>query len=341
MFLIYLFVFVVFALPSETEANTTLVLHHFVPDTHSPHKNMLVPWAKAVEQLSEGKVKIIIAPGMELGGRPKDLIKQASEGKVDLVWTVNGYSGTTFIRSEVFELPFVHVNNPVATNLAMLEMFESDLKKDYKGLKIMFLHSSQGHAFQSKGYPIRKPSDLRGKRARTPSRTGAWTLETLKAQPMSVPVRMIPQTLQRRSVSTIMLPFTANPLLKLQQHITHMTEGSDGTRFGTAIFQVSMGQKKWNALPPEIQEAFTKASGEWIWRKAGQVWHEDEKRGLALMTKFKRTHVQLTEKEIEAFEEALQPVTDRWIKEVEAEGINGKKLVEKAKRLVEKYSSER
>ena len=88
-----------------------------------------------------------------------------------------------------------------------------------------------------------------------------------------------------------------------------------------------------------IQEAFTKASGEWIWRKAGQVWHEDEKRGLALMTKFKRTHVQLTEEEIKAFEEALQPVTDRWIKEVEAEGINGKKLVEKAKRLVEKYSN--
>ena len=335
-----LITFILFSLTSFA-AEFEMKLHHFYAASEPAHNEVLVPWAKRVEELSNGRVSIKLFAGMGLGGKPKDLTTQARTGKVDLIWTVNGYSGKEFIRTEVFELPFVHVNNPVATNLAMLEMFESDLKKDYKGLKIMFLHSSQGHAFQSKGYPIRKPSDLRGKRARTPSRTGAWTLETLKAQPMSVPVRMIPQTLQRRSVSTIMLPFTANPLLKLQQHITHMTEGPDGTRFGTAIFQVSMGQKKWNALPPEIQEAFTKASGEWIWRKAGQVWHEDEKRGLALMTKFKRTHVQLTEKEIEAFEEALQPVTDRWIKEVEAEGINGKKLVEKAKRLVEKYSSER
>ena len=127
-----LFIFIALLLPFQAGAKTTLVLHHFVPETHSPHKNMLVPWAKEVERLSEGKVKIVISPKMGLGGRPKDLIKQASEGKVDLVWTVNGYSGSTFIRSEVFELPFVHTNNPVATNLAMREMFESDLKQDYE-----------------------------------------------------------------------------------------------------------------------------------------------------------------------------------------------------------------
>ena len=70
---------------------------------------MLRPWADEVEQLSKGKVKLNIAPGMSLGGKPSDLVKQAREGKfVDLIWTINGHSGKEFLRSEVFELPFVH-----------------------------------------------------------------------------------------------------------------------------------------------------------------------------------------------------------------------------------------
>ena len=68
---------------AETPIN--LILHHFVPPTHSPHKNMLVPWAREVEKLSKYKVRITIAPKMSLGGKPGDLIKQVEKGKVDLV----------------------------------------------------------------------------------------------------------------------------------------------------------------------------------------------------------------------------------------------------------------
>ena len=130
----------------SADSPINLILHHFVPPSHSPHKNMLIPWAREVEKLSKYKVRITIAPKMSLGGKPSQLIKQVQEGKVDLVWTVNGYSGTDFIRSEVFELPFVHTNDPIATNLAMREMFESDLRQDYeaKNVEVMFLHVTQG-----------------------------------------------------------------------------------------------------------------------------------------------------------------------------------------------------
>jgi TRAP-type C4-dicarboxylate transport system substrate-binding protein len=110
------------------------------------------------------------------------LIKQVQSGRVDLIWTINGYSDRKFIRSEVFELPFVHTNDPVATNLAMREMLESDLKEDYENLEVMFLHVYQGQAFQNKGYSVRKPEDLRGKRVRVPSRIGAWVVEKLGAK---------------------------------------------------------------------------------------------------------------------------------------------------------------
>ena len=83
-------------------------LHHFIGEKAPAHAQMLVPWAKKVEENSGGKVSIEIYPAMTLGGRPPELINQVRDGVVDLVWTVNGYTPGLFPRSEVFELPGVH-----------------------------------------------------------------------------------------------------------------------------------------------------------------------------------------------------------------------------------------
>jgi TRAP-type C4-dicarboxylate transport system substrate-binding protein len=70
------------------------------------------------------------------------------------------------------------------------------------------------------------------------------------------------------------------------------------------------------------------------------MWKDDEARGIALMKKFKKDHTVLTEEETEAFRVKLEPVVERWIREVEREGIDGRKLVEKARSLIAKHSSQ-
>ena len=320
-------------------AEFTLTLHHFFSPKEPAQTKMLEPWANSVEKFSKGKVKINIAPGMSLGGKPSDLVQQAREGKfVDLIWTINGYSGKEFLRSEVFELPFVHTNDPVATNLAVREMFESDLKEDYQGLEVMFLHVHQGQAIQSKGYAVRKPVDLRGKKARVPSRTGAWVLEELGAKTISVPVTRIPQSMQRNIVTTALIPFSVQPLLGLERHVTHFTEGYDQVRFGSVIFQVSMNASKWESLPADIKDAFRRASGEQFLKEIGQMWKDDEQRGIELMQKFGKEHIVLTKEETDEFRSKLEPVVERWISDVNKSGVDGKALVSKARKLIAKHS---
>src|SRR3546814_2843087 len=107
---------------------------------------MLEPWARQVEENAAGRVKIEIYPAMTLGGRPQELVQQVRDGVVDIIWTVNGYTPGIFPRTEVFELPFVFVNDPKATNLAMHDMFESSLKEEYKGAEVMFLQVNAGQA---------------------------------------------------------------------------------------------------------------------------------------------------------------------------------------------------
>ena len=74
---------------------------------------------------------------------------------------------------------------------------------------------------------MRKPADLLGKKARVPSRTGAWVLEEIGAQTISVPVTRIPQSLQRNIVAAALIPFNVQPLLGLERQVTYFTEGYD------------------------------------------------------------------------------------------------------------------
>src|SRR5690606_15209609 len=108
------------------------------------HTQMLEPWAKRIEEASGGRVEIEIFPAMSLGGKPPELIRQVRDGVVDLIWTVNGYTAGLFPRSEVFELPFIHTNDPAATNLAMRELYDQYLAEEYEGVQPLFLHVHAG-----------------------------------------------------------------------------------------------------------------------------------------------------------------------------------------------------
>ena len=236
-----LIVFIFFSLTVQAEP-IKLILHHFFVSNDVPQKEMLEPWAREVERLSNNQVDIVIVPRMGRGGKPKDLIPQATEGKfgVDLIWTVNTYSGKPFPSSEVFELPFVHRNDPIATNLAMREMFNSDLKREYdqKNLEVMFLHVHQGHAFLTNRYELRTPDQLRGKRVRVPGRIHRWISEELGAITVPTTVRQIPQLLQRRAVDTVLITANIIKPLKMQSQVSAMTEGPNGTRFALSLIHI-------------------------------------------------------------------------------------------------------
>ena len=323
---------------SVQAADFTLKLHHFLGPKAPAQTQMLEPWVEKVEELSKGRVKIDIYPAMSLGGKPPQLVRQVRDGVVDLIWTVNGYTTGLFPRTEVFELPFIHTNDPVATNLAMREMYDEYLAEEYRGMKVMFLHVHQGQAVHMVDKLVRKPSDFAGTKIRIPTRTGAWVLEALGAAPVSMPVPNLPQALSKKVVDGALIPWEIIPPLKLQDMTKYQIEGDKMTRFGTTTFQVSMNQGTWDKLPKDLQDIFQQASNEaWV-REVGEVWHRTDLGGIGFATKAGNEHIILSPAEMAEFKKVLEPVVDRWIEEVNGSGIDGKGLVSKARELVAKYS---
>lgn len=317
----------------------TFKFHHFLGAKAPAQTKMIEPWAKQVEENSGGRVKIEIYPSMTLGGRPPELINQVRDGVVDLVWTVNGYTPGLFPRTEVMELPTVYVNDPVATNLAMYDMFESDLRQEYTGVEVMFLHIHAGQGIHMRETPVRKPEDLVGKKMRIPTRTGAWIIEALGATPVGMPVPELPQALQKGVVDGAFIPWEIIPPLKIQEQTKYQIEGVDQTRFGNTTFQVSMNKDRWDALPDDIKKAFKDASGPEWWGKVGEIWRASDDFGIKFAVDAGNEHIVLTEEETAAFDEALAPVVDRWIDEVDEKGIDGAGLVAKARELIAKHAT--
>lgn len=312
----------------------TFRLHHLLGAQAPAQTQMLEPWAAAVEENSNGRVKIEIFPAMTLGGRPQELVQQARDGVVDLVWTVNGYTPGLFPRTEVMELPTVFKNDPVAANLALFDMFESDLRQEYQGLEVMFLHVHAGQALHMKDIAARSPADLAGTKLRIPTRTGAWVIEALGASPVAMPVPELPPSLQKGVVDGAMIPFEIIPPLAIQDQTDYQIEGFDEERFGTTTFQVSMNGDRWAGLPEDIQQAFRDASGREWWGQVGEVWRATDDFGINMAVEAGNTHIILTEEETQVFRDAMLPVVDRWIADVTASGIDGAALVEKARALV-------
>jgi TRAP-type C4-dicarboxylate transport system substrate-binding protein len=325
---------------SASAQDYTFKLHHFLGPTTPTQTETIEPWARAVEANSGGRVAIEIYPSMSLGGKPAELVQQARDGVVDLVWTVNGYTPGLFPRTEVFELPNVFTNDPGATNLAMADMFAEDLAPEYGGLEVMFLHVHAGNGIHTVDRDVRAPSDLAGAKLRIPSRTGAWVIEALGAAPVAMPVPDLPQALSKGVVDGALIPFEITLPLKLQDQTKFHVEGADRYRFGTTVFQLSMNAERWNALPEDIRQAFRDASGpDWLAR-LGRIWRGTDDAATAELVAAGNTHVELAPEQVDAFRAALEPVIDRWIADVSASGVDGAPLVSKARERIAAHASD-
>jgi TRAP-type C4-dicarboxylate transport system substrate-binding protein len=316
----------------------TLKLHHLLGPKSPAQLNMIEPWVKAVEEDSNGRIKVEIYPAMSLGGTPPQLVRQVRDGVVDIVWTVNGYTPELYPRTEVFELPGVYTGDTTATNLAMRDLYDQYLAPEYEGVKIIVLHVHAGQGIQMRDKLVRKPEDLKGLKMRIPTRTGAWIIESLGATPVGMPIPDLPQALSTGAVDGAFIPWEIIPPFKIQELTKYQIEGPNHERFGTTTFQISMNQAKYDSLPDDLKAVIDKNSGEEFARLVGKVWRDSEEGGIGVAIKDGNELITLTEEEMQAFRTAMDPVNQRWIEEVTAKGIDGQALYDAAREAVAKYS---
>jgi TRAP-type transport system periplasmic protein len=322
---------------AKAAETVTLKLHHLLPPVAMAHKAMLVPWAEKVMKESAGGLKIDVYPAMQLGGKPPQLAGQAADGVVDIVWTVLGYTPGRFTKTEVFELPFMHTNT-TATNKALTE-YVGKHGEEFSDYKLIAVFAHAGQAFHSHD-PIRKASDLKGMKIRTPTRTGGWMIEAMGATPIGAPVPKIPELLSKKIVDAVLIPYEVTMPFKTYEMVDFHTTlgGAKVSRPNTTVFMIAMNKAKYESLSPAMQKVIDNNSGAALSEWLGEIWDAAENPGIAKAKESGELIVMSAEETAKLRTMTEKPVTDRWIAEMAKKGVDGQALVDEARALIAKYS---
>lgn len=321
-----------------SQSPITLRLHHPLPPQAPIPRHALTAWADKVKKDSDGRIRVQLFPAMQLGGRPQDLVDQARNGVVDLVWTILGYTPGRFPKTEVFELPFM-VGKATESAVALQQYVEQQAMDEFKGVKLITVHTHGPGLFHGRK-PIKRLEDMQGMKVRGGSRIINIALKELGAVAVGMPVPQTSEALSKGVIDATTLPWEVVPAYRVQQTVKNHTGFAGPKGLYTQTFGVMMNQKRYDALPDDLKAVIDANSGVEVARAFGAVMDEYDQIGLQAAEKARNNIVMLDDKETARWQAALAPTRDAWFQEVQGKGIDGPKLLAEAERLIAAQRSE-
>lgn len=328
------------AVSKNTEAEVTLRVHHFLDEDSLTQKSLLEPWAARVEAASEGRIKVEITADMLLGGKAWDLVAQAKDGTVDIIWTAAAYTPDLFPKTSVFSLPIVHQGNAVATNLAIHELLDKELSSDFKGLHPLLIHVHAGHVFHMVDKEFTSLVDLQGLTIRPPGSKGVerWSVEQLGASPTKKRHPSLPAALRNKQLDGALLSFRLADTMGIVEAVkSHTLFGEDGS-FGTSLYILLMNQQSYASLPDDLKQIIDQQSGKALAKEMGQIWQKGSEQALQHAGKQGNSiHVLSKSVRDDVYNKQLG-ILNLWVEKIHGGNQDeAKKLIKKASHAVKKH----
>ncbi len=314
----------------------TLKMHQFLPPQANVPKLILEPWAKRVEEASEGRIKIEHYPSMQLGGKPPELVSQVIDGVADIIWVVAGYTPGRFPQAEVFELPFM-LTNAEDTSRAYWEYAEANMMdSDFKDMKILgvWVH---GPGVIHSDKPVDKVADLNGMKVRGPTRIITGMLGELGATPVGMPVPAMPEALSKGVINAGVIPWEVTTALKVPELVQNHTTFGDEALY-TAAFIFAMNKEKYDSLPDDLKAVIDSQSGADFSALGGKLMQEADGPARKVAEEMGNNIIDLSAEQVAEWKEAAKNVEANWIAEMNEKGFDGQALVDQARALIEKHS---
>lgn len=315
-----------------TAQEVTLKLHQFLPLRAAIPGKFIAPWIERIEAQSGGRIKVEHYPSMQLGGKPPELAQQVTDGAVDIVWTVLGYTPGRFPRAEAFELPFM-VSTAEQTSVAFQKYADKHMAGDFPGLKVIAVHTHGPGLIHSKA-PINALQDIEGMKLRGPTRVITGMLGQLGAVAIGMPVPAVPEAVSKGVIDGAVIPWEVTLPLKMAELVTNHTGFSGDRGLYTATFMFAMNKARYDALPDDLKKVIDDNSGVEAARLAGRAMDEVDKIGFAKAEAAGNTIVTLDAAETARWKAAAEPVIENWIAEMDGKGVDGAALAQDARDLV-------
>jgi len=251
LLMVWLVSFALICSPAFGQQKFVLKFNH-VLGPKEPYHLGFTNWAKAVDQKTNGGLKIEVFHSAQLGVE-EDIIEQIRQGANIGQNTDSARLGNYIPGIAIMNGPyFVDTLEDVAKlrNLPTVKAWLDELANKY-GLKILSFSWVQGYRHFFTNKPIKNPADLKGLRIRTPP-APIWqeSIRALGAAPVALPFGEMYPALQQKAIDGVELVYNNIPAGRFYEVLKYVNE----TRHIMLINFEAISSKFFNSLPPEYQK---------------------------------------------------------------------------------------
>lgn len=314
---------------SESAESHNLIVSHAQTANHPIQTKVFNGLAEDLIEETDGRLTLEFYPSNTLGdaGSQYDM---AVTREADIALSVHGYSPGRFPLVTVMEMPFL-VESAEHGSEILMHLYKEfpELQEEHADTHPLFLYTSEPSQLISKDIKIESPEDMQGLRVRSPSPVGNEILETLGATPISMPMNDVYEALDRGIIDAALVSYEPLYGFALHEVANYITIGD----FSATPFFSVMNHRTFNNLSKEDQQVITDLTGIELAKKAGRAYDEDGEIGLQAAIDGGAELIYLEGELLKQWEEALEPMVEKWIVERTKEGYPAQEIYDRAMEL--------
>ncbi|MFV0438767.1 MAG: TRAP transporter substrate-binding protein [Desulfopila sp.] len=299
----------------------TLTYSTFFPPTHIQAITS-DNWCKEVEKRTEGRVKVQFFPGQTLTRAPQTY-EAVTDGIADIGVAAVAYTQGRFPVMAAMDLPMGYPSGVAATRAANA-LFAKMQPAEFKDTKVMYFHAHGPAYIHTSKAPVKKLEDIKGLRIRSTGMS-AKVVTALGGTPVSMAMPDTYQALQRGVVDGSFHPMETDKGWNMGEVVHYATIANSITY--TTLFYVTMNKNKWDSISPEDQNIIAEINQEWS-VKHGEAWDSSDAEGTEFFKAKGGTMITLDQAEEQRWQEAVKPVVDEYIGELDKQQVNGREVID-------------
>ena len=291
-------------------------------EKHPMFQKGFLPWSAEIEKRTKGQVKFKWYHGGSLV-KANQLHEAVKNGVIDMAMFVPVWAQESkFPVTRSFNLPFLFESG-IQANLTTYKILTTvpEYKKEFDGLKILAVHNIDALNLHLVVPGPKKMEDMKGLPLFGGSKTAVQIIQLLGGAPRAIKAEDVTMSLQRGDIKGVLFPTTPLAAFKLTDMVNHHVI----IRAASAVQPTAMNLDKWNSLPPDVQKVFEELAPS-LTILLGTLVDEGRESILSQLKKRGDDIYILPPEEKARWRKAVQPITDEWLQEMQAKGINGQKL---------------
>ena len=302
------------ALPAAAQE---LKFANFTPPAHTINASVIEKMNTDLSEATGGALTVRGYHGGELGAGPVEQYVRAVQGAADLVWGLPGYTSSQFPKTMIAELPGAIPEGKTGYDALWDAVETGELDGEFPGTKAIALWGSEPNIMIMRDAQIRTPADLAGLKIRVAGATAAEVAEALGATPVQMPINQVYQALETGLIDGVFTGASTLSDFRLDEVANSYTLGAP---LGRLVFYTVLGQGSYDKLSDEAKAAIDAEAGRDISRSAEEGWLATADAALeAARADSGNTVIELTEEEVQAFADAVEPVTQAYIDSVDGQ----------------------